>query len=81
MGVITISLPDKEEQIFRNLAISWHGRSKGAMSKTLSRLMHSVLEEEKLELAWKKIAKIMDEKGIGLGGKKPYESRNELYDR
>lgn len=81
MGVITISMSDEDELALRSLAESKFGKTKGAISKTVVESIKEDAEKERLEKRWEKLMDSWEKYPLNEGGEKPYESRNELYDR
>ena len=83
MSDVLLSLDDETEKMLRELAMEKYGGKKGALTEAASKAISSLYSasmHRQRKAALRRLIDVM-EKGIDLGlkGKKPYESRDELY--
>ncbi|MBI4170364.1 MAG: hypothetical protein HY514_01625 [Candidatus Aenigmarchaeota archaeon] len=78
MGIMTISVNDEAEKLFRKLASAKYGKRKGALGEAVEEAIGLWAEKEKKNA----VAKAMEllEKGHNSGGLL-YKSRDELHER
>ncbi len=74
-------MDDESEALFRKTAFKKYGQTKGALSKTIISFLKKIDKENELNKSWNDFEKLIDNSPVDLKGGKPYESRNELYDR
>ena len=78
MRIITVSVDDKVEKKFREIAALVHGKKKGYLGKAITEAMRLWMEtHEKSTIA--KVVKMLD-KGFYMGGV-TYKKREELHRR
>ena len=81
MGNIMIALRDDTEMLLRNLAREKYGGKKGSISAVVEDAIEKLSKDEKrLRAAHHQIALMRKGFDLGLGKKKLYEKRSELYD-
>lgn len=76
-----ISLNDEKEQLLRRLALERHGGKKGSISAVVEEaLTELALRERKMRAIHHQIALMRKGFDMGLGNKKIYNKRSEIYD-
>ncbi|MDO8428544.1 MAG: hypothetical protein Q7S92_05005 [Candidatus Diapherotrites archaeon] len=78
-SVITIAISKESEKLLRTLASEEFGHEKGALGKTVSMAIHSLMEKKKRKIASDALLADMA-KGFHGGGFNGWKNRNEIYD-
>lgn len=82
MGNVLISLSEGDEKLLRQLAEDKHQGKKGAISAVVAEAVQKLAQEDKYWQAVEHQRKVMARGyNLGLGTRKAYENRDELYDR
>ena len=76
-----LSLNDEDEALLRRLAREKYHSKKGALSGVVSEAVHELAgKDRRINSARRLIEKMRRGFDLGLGSKRVYESRGELYD-
>lgn len=81
MGNVLISLDEKHELMLRRLAKDHYSGKKGSLRTIIEEGIDEVARKDKRRLAVEKmLAHMRKGMSLGLGKRKAYESRDEIYD-
>ena len=80
MGSVLISLDKSSEALLRQLARVRYGGKKGAIRSVVVDGLHKLAEEDKRLKAVQRTIALMDKGLYDLKGKRPYKTRDEIYD-
>ena len=82
MGNVLLSLGDEDEALLRRLARDRKGGKKGALKDLVSEAVRELAKKDARITAVRRQIALMDEGfDLGLGSRKAYGSRGELYER
>ncbi len=81
VGNVLISLDDEDEALLRRLARERRQGKKGALSGVVSEAVRGLAERDRrVKSARRLVEKMRCGFDLGLGGKRVYKSRSEIYD-
>ncbi|MBI3588203.1 hypothetical protein HY995_03725 [Candidatus Micrarchaeota archaeon] len=82
MGNVMVSLDERHELLLRTMAREVNGGKKGSLSKVIEAGIDELAKRGKrIRAAKSQIAMMKKGFNLGLGDRKIYETRGELYDR